>query len=322
VFAAALRDMEDYSAFASLRYLVFGGEAIDWQYLHGLLESSSFQARIINSYGPTECSDVVSTHEYRQLDLSDAGSMRGQLIGEALPHSHLVKLNAFGRLLPASLPGELYIHNRQPALGYIGHARDQGLNELSFSELAYEQDTWLYASGDRSRLRKLDGQLVFEYLGRKDQQVKVNGIRIELAEVEFILDRLFPGQQKRVLAHRNQLLAFIKSNEKQLDNTALRARLLAEVPAYLVPQQFIALKKWPLTVNGKIDLPQLYQLAEQYIASEHLPTANAIEETLHKIWSALLGVKQLGVEDDFFLIGGNSIIATQILSRIQRHFSV
>src|SRR5690606_20875829 len=187
---------------------------------------------------------------------------------------------------------------------------------------AYEQDTWLYASGDRSRLRKLDGQLVFEYLGRKDQQVKVNGIRIELAEVEFILDRLFPGQQKRVLAHRNQLLAFIKSNEKQLDNTALRARLLAEVPAYLVPQQFIALKKWPLTVNGKIDLPQLYQLAEQYIASEHLPTANAIEETLHKIWSALLGVKQLGVEDDFFLIGGNSIIATQILSRIQRHFSV
>src|SRR5690606_15082523 len=129
---------------------------------------------------------------------------------------------------------------------------------------------------------------VIEYLGRKDKQVKVNGIRIELAEVEFLLDQLFPAQQKRVLAHRNQLIAFVNCNEKQLDNLELRSRLLEKVPAYLVPQQFIAIRRWPLTVNGKIDLKALHELAESLLTTEYITPENDIEKHLHTIWCQLL----------------------------------
>ncbi|KAA0102330.1 non-ribosomal peptide synthetase [Mycolicibacterium sp. P1-18] len=301
------------SSLGSVRYVVFGGEALDASRLTAWYERhDATSPRLVNMYGITETCVHVS---HRPLEVVDATNAAGSVIGDAIPGLRMHLLDESLQPVPTGVVGEIYVAGGQIARGYVGKP---GLTASRFVANPFDGDgERLYRSGDTATWTE-DGQLV--YVGRSDQQVKVRGYRIELGEVESALAAL-PDVANAAAAvrqdetGRSRLVGYVVGRT-QLDMTDVRARLATRLPDYMVPTALVVLESLPLTVNGKLDRAALPAPAEAPVPVEP-PATGSTAESLAALYSEILGAP-VGVDDDFFTMGGDSIVAIQLVNRARR----
>ncbi|WP_405497091.1 non-ribosomal peptide synthase/polyketide synthase [Nocardia sp. NBC_00511] len=296
----------------ALRYIVFGGEALDPRRLRDWYDRHGDTApRLVNMYGITETTVHVS---YRPLARADADAgLAG--IGRALPGLGMLVLDRRLRPAPIGITGEIYVCGEQLARGYLGRP---SLTATRFVANPYgAPGERLYRSGDLGRWTPA-GEL--EYFGRADDQVKVRGFRIELGEIEAAV-LAQPGVRQVAVVARpdvtggSRLAAYVVAETAvALDVARLRAAVSGRVPDYMVPAAFMVLERLPLTVNGKLDRRALPEpIAE---AAVYRAPVSAAEIAVAQVISEVLEVEQVGLDDGFFLLGGNSLSATRVAARL------
>ncbi|MDT5176330.1 MAG: hypothetical protein QOJ95_528, partial [Mycobacterium sp.] len=296
----------------SLRYIIFGGEALDAGRLAAWYrDREASMPQLVNMYGITETCVHVS---HRPLESADAESV----IGGPIPGLQIHLLDGALQPVPIGVVGELYIAGGQVARGYVGRA---GLTASRFVANPFDASgERLYRSGDTAMWTE-SGDLV--YVGRSDQQVKVRGYRIELGEVESALAAL-PDVVTAAAAvrqddtGRSRLVGYLVGRQA-IDVADVRARLAERLPDYMVPSALVELDALPLTVNGKLDRAALPAPAEK--PSSALEVADRGEGTTAELIAALCSeilTASVGVDDDFFTMGGDSIVAIQLVNRARR----
>ena len=297
----------------SVRYLIFGGEALKPQKLQSWRQKYP-AVTIVNMYGITEITVHATYREITDLEIERGISD----IGKAIPTLQLYILNN-GNLCGIGIPGELHIAGAGLARGYLNQPE---LTAAKFIDHPLEVGGRLYKTGDLARLLP-DGNV--EFLGRIDHQVKIRGFRIELGEIENQILKLSDVTEAVVTVGKDglgdQFLCAYFVCAAAVSVNELRRHLSVMLPDYMIPAHFVRLEKLPLTPNGKIDrkaLPEPVTRPEQ----EYVAPRNEMEQKLVRIWSEVLGVEKVGINDSFFELGGHSLRATVLISRINEEFNL
>jgi amino acid adenylation domain-containing protein/non-ribosomal peptide synthase protein (TIGR01720 family) len=315
------------SLWPSLRLIIFGGEALDLPMLAPWIECYGDQKpALVNMYGITETTVHVTS---RQVSEQDVRSGLGSRIGGAIEDRELYILDEHLRPVPIGVVGQLYVGGGGLARGYL-HRAELTAERFVPHPSSQQEGARLYQTGDLARWR-IDGDI--EYLGRIDTQVKIRGFRIELGEIEAHIAR-YPGVRTSVVmlredrARERRLVAYIVPSPGEAPSRSeLRRFLLERVPEYMIPAHFVLLDELPRTSNGKLDhralpLPEQERSdPEEKLVLPGTPT----EEILAGIWSSVLGIEQIGIHDNFFALGGDSIRSIQVLSQARErgiHFSL
>ncbi|MGI9622272.1 MAG: amino acid adenylation domain-containing protein, partial [Acidimicrobiales bacterium] len=299
-------------AFVTLETLMVGGEALDVDTMRSLLRAGP--ARLVNGYGPTECTTFSAWYLIEEL----GEAARTVPIGGPTRNTELHVLDDQQRLVPRGVEGELCVGGPGLAAGYLG---DPEMTQTRFVEAVVgDRLTRLYRTGDLVR-RRADG--VIEYLGRLDHQVKLRGFRIELGEVEAAV-RLTPGVGSAVVkvvgeGSKRSLVAFV-SGTNEVTPESVGETVAALVPAYMVPARTVVLDEMPLTRSGKVDRVALEEPSEA--AVEQRQTTDPRIGRMAEVWRRTLGVATLGPDEDFFSRGGNSLLAMELLARIDDEYGV
>jgi amino acid adenylation domain-containing protein/non-ribosomal peptide synthase protein (TIGR01720 family) len=288
--------------------LVLGGDACPWTLVERI-GTLSQDCAVLNHYGPTEATVGALTYELGEEQLPSETVPLGRPLGNV--HAYILdnKLHP----VPIGVAGELHLGGAGLARGYIN--RPGATAEKFIPNPFNDRGERLYKTGDRARYLS-DGQI--EFLGRIDNQVKIHGYRIELGEIESALREHEDVTTGVVIAREDrgakQLVAYLVTRKK-LTSAELRSFLNHKLPDYMVPTSFIFLERLPLTLNGKLDRNALP--APDYLQSDGEFTAprTDVEKLLAQIWSAVLGVERVGVHDNFFDLGGDSILSIQIVAR-------
>ncbi|MDE3330037.1 non-ribosomal peptide synthetase [Burkholderia pseudomallei] len=309
----------DLSARLALRYVVFGGEALDARSLARWYERHADTApRLVNMYGITETTVHVS---YLALSRAIAGMPANSLIGRPLPDLRVYVLDAALRPVPAGVPGEMYVAGAGLARGYL---RRPSLTAQRFIADPFgPPGTRMYRTGDVARWRA-DGGL--DFIGRADEQVKVRGFRVELGEIAARLacDPSVAQAQAVVRqdgpAHERLVAYVVPRAGATIDVCALRASLAAEMPEYMVPAAIVALDAMPLTPNGKLDRAALP--APIVTGTSRRAPENRIEQQVCAMFAELLDAQTLGAEDNFFELGGDSLLAMRAINKLRQTFDV
>jgi amino acid adenylation domain-containing protein/non-ribosomal peptide synthase protein (TIGR01720 family) len=301
---------------SALRYVIFGGEALELASLRPWFDRyGDARPQLVNMYGITETTVHVT---YRPISLEDLQAGAGSVIGVPIPDLRLFVLDPYGSPVPIGIAGEMYVGGGGVARGYLDRAE---LTAQRFVPDPFAGDgSKLYRTGDLAR-RLENGDL--EYLGRIDDQVKIRGFRIELGEIEAVLAR-HPGVTDAVVLAREdagldkRLVAYVVpagSSVGLIDQ--LKEHLRAKLPEYMVPAHYLLLEQLPLTANGKTDRKALP--APDYGRREderpYVAPRTATEETLAGIWADVLGAPRVSIDDDFFDLGGDSILTIQVIAR-------
>jgi amino acid adenylation domain-containing protein/non-ribosomal peptide synthase protein (TIGR01720 family) len=299
-------------AFGGMRTLLVGGEQVDPHWMREVLRQGPPQ-RLLNGYGPTE----NTTFSVCKLVSSIPEDAAVVPIGRPIANTRAYVLDPLGQELPIGVPGELYLAGDGLALGYYG--RDDATAAAFITDATQGR---LYRTGDIVR-RLADGDIVF--IGRCDGQVKLRGYRIELGEIEVTLTRL-PGVREVAVvvqqesSDRRSLVAYVVGTpDDPPDPARLRQELAGRLPAYMVPAQFVLLPALPLNENGKLDRRALAALACN-VADKPASSqpAGAREACLATVWQDVLGRSHIGIHDAYFELGGDSITAIQVVSRLRR----
>jgi amino acid adenylation domain-containing protein len=307
-FYPLVADPQRHGRLASLRHVVLGGEPIRLTLLSHWLSGADCRARVVNSYGPTECTDVVAFHVIEDLRRPEASVP----LGRAVPHCGLHVLDDDLRPAIPGLIGELCISGICVGNGYLNRP-EQTAAAFVTSPLTGQR---LYRTGDL--VRELgDGTL--EYIGRKDFQVKVRGLRIELGEIEQAITAC-PGVSDALVLCRDESLVGYAVSSDALDVSAMFSLLRDRLPVYMVPSAIVVLPAWPLTPNGKVDRKALPSPAGDASGVPFVAPRTEVEQQLAQIWQDVLRRERIGVDDNFFALGGHSLLATQIVSRIRQSF--
>jgi tyrocidine synthetase III len=300
-----------HTPLSSIRLLISGGDSLNSASVAGYLG----KMEIYDSYGPTEAT-VASTWN----KIEDAHTVA--IIGSPASNRGIYILNHRQNLLPIGLTGEIYIAGTGLARGYLNQPE---LTQQKFLPNPFDPGTRMYATGDLGRWLP-DGKIAF--IGRKDEQVKVSGCRIEPGEIESILYS-YPGiDAVSVLAKSNgdgdaQLVAYIVS-EESISPMELRAYLDQSLPPYMVPHRYVQLQELPLASNGKVDRKALLALecADMHIAVEYVAPRNETETKLALIWQQVLDREKISAKDHFFELGGHSLKITRVASQVHKTFDV
>ncbi|WP_229807971.1 amino acid adenylation domain-containing protein, partial [Actinomadura livida] len=296
----------------ALRYIVFGGEALDLGRLEDWYSRHAEDAPVlVNMYGITETTVHVS---YLALDRVHAATAPGSLIGVGIPDLKLYVLDDRLQPVPPGVAGELYVAGAGLARGYLNRP---GLSAERFVADPFGgPGTRMYRTGDLGRWRR-DGTL--EYLGRADQQVQLRGFRIELGEIQAVLTRHEAVRDAAVLVRDDRLVAYVVGTTagSGADSAELRRFAAGSLPDYMVPAAVVGLDALPLTSNGKLDRAALPAPDFAAKVSSRAPRTPE-EETLAGLFAEVLGLERVGVDDGFFDLGGDSIIAIQLVSRARR----
>ncbi|MDP5209828.1 non-ribosomal peptide synthetase [Microbulbifer sp. 2205BS26-8] len=294
----------------SVRQIFCSGEALPMAAAKHCLAQLP-NTKLYNLYGPTEAAiDATAWHCE-----ADADEM---LIGRPIANDRIYILDSHHQPVPIGLAGELYIAGEGVARGYWN--RPELTAECFLADpFDTESQSRMYKTGDWGRW-KTDGTI--EFLGRKDFQVKVHGLRVELGEIEAQLEAIATIKGVVVVAHERDaescLIAYCLSDDTNLDTERLRSTLLRAFPDYMVPAAYVRVESWPLTTNGKLDRAALpLPDGEAYVRREYEVPGNALEETLARLWAELLGVERVSRWDNFFALGGHSLIAMQLISRLR-----
>ncbi|HSE19254.1 MAG TPA: amino acid adenylation domain-containing protein [Pyrinomonadaceae bacterium] len=305
------------ASLAALRYVIFGGEALHPVQLKQWREQYR-AVRLINMYGITETTVHVTFKEITPQEIADNVSN----IGRPIPTTTTYIMDANLRLLPVGVRGEIVVGGAGVARGYVG--RDD-LTRQKFVPNPYRPEERLYRSGDLARLLH-NGDLV--YLGRLDDQVQIRGFRVELGEIRSRLLK-YPQVSKAEVVARPirgdipELIAYVVT-AGEVNVTELRNHLVRSLPHYMIPAAIVLLKDLPLTANGKVDRKALPPVASERPDLETSYTAprTPVEDALLGIWTKVLGLERLGVNDDFFALGGHSILAMKLIALVQEAFHV
>ncbi|MGE5215837.1 MAG: amino acid adenylation domain-containing protein, partial [Chloroflexota bacterium] len=311
---------EDPTVLAGLTQLLIGGETLSLSHVKNAL-SLLPQTEIINGYGPTECTTFACCYSIRRELLS---SMISVPIGRPISNTRVYILDGHWSPVPVGIIGDLYIGGDGLARGYLNRPDLTAEKFIPYS-CSDEPSERLYKTGDLARYLP-DGRI--EFIGRKDDQVKIRGFRIELGEIEAVLNQHQKVKQAVVLAQaepsgEKNLVAYVVSGDGKdaLSNSELRELLRSKLPDYMVPPRVIFLDVLPVGPNGKLDRQALAGVKEDRVAQSCLVApGNQVERQLAVIWETLLGVEPIGVLDNFFDIGGHSLLAVRLMSRIENSF--
>jgi amino acid adenylation domain-containing protein/non-ribosomal peptide synthase protein (TIGR01720 family) len=299
--------------FRSLRTLMVGGSVLNPRWPREVLAKGA-PNRLLHVYGPTESTTFASWHEVTDVPL-DAVNVP---IGRAVANTQLYVLDGYGNLAPTGTAGELVIGGDGLARGYR-NAGELTAEKFIAHPFVSDPAARLYRTGDRARWLP-DG--VIEFLGRQDRQVKVRGFRVELGEIEAVLRQLPGVKDCTVLARQDtdgpkRLVAYVERDwDASQDEGELRRALKERLPDYMVPAAFVFMEALPLTPTGKIDSAALAPPAA-YVSDDKAFAApvSAVEKTLARIWAEVLGLERVDIHDNFFQLGGDSIISIQIIVR-------
>ncbi|SFL00136.1 amino acid adenylation domain-containing protein [Lysobacter sp. cf310] len=304
----------------ALRYVVFGGEALELQMLRPWFERHGDRSpRLINMYGITETTVHVT---YRPITRADLERSAGSVIGAPIPDLHLYVLDPALAPVAVGEVGEIHVAGAGVSRGYLN--RPALTAERFFDWTSPEGErVRLYKTGDLAR-PLADGDL--EYLGRSDHQVKIRGFRIETGEIESVLARHECVRACAVIAAADRdggearLVAYVVPAEARASQATLRAHLATALPDYMVPSVFVELAALPLTENGKLDRRALPAPARQRpeLAYAFEPAIGALEAALCAAFGDTLAVDQVGRHDNFFELGGDSLSAARLLQRLKQ----
>ncbi|WP_343859383.1 amino acid adenylation domain-containing protein, partial [Fulvivirga kasyanovii] len=295
----------DIDIFEPLSYLLVGGDKLSPKHVHKVRQKFE-HLTLINGYGPTENTTFSICHRIEARD--------GDLIplGRPISNSSVFILDEHGKLLPVGVEGELYLGGDGLARGYLNQ---EELTREKFIANPYGEGR-LYKTGDLGCWRS-DG--LVDFAGRKDVQVKIRGYRVEPGEIENALQNISEVKEAVVTIHEGEhgskmLIGYIVGELH--DEKHYSHQLKQVLPSYMVPSQFIFLDALPLTSNGKVDKRALPMPDTEVLSGENgfVAARNEVEQKLVEIWSSVLGRSNVGIEDNFFLCGGDSIKALQIVS--------
>ncbi len=314
-----------------LRMVIIGGERAAAKAMLNRRFTEGEPVRLLNTYGPTETTVTATVWELTATAFND--DWMEVPIGHPVSNTQVYILDCHLEPVPIGVAGELYIGGAGLARGYLDHS-DQTAAKFIPNPFNVRVGDRLYRSGDLARYRA-DGNI--EFLGRTDRQVKLRGFRIELGEIEAVLSRHQQVRQVAVVVRddaanedpsapqrRKRLVAYIVPAQPETLSTAdLRNFVQAALPEYMVPV-FVLLDALPLTVSRKIDYRMLPEpgLSRPELAHDISTPRNPVEELLETLWAEILGIGQVGIHDNFFDLGGHSLMATQLVSRIRKTFGV
>jgi amino acid adenylation domain-containing protein/non-ribosomal peptide synthase protein (TIGR01720 family)/FkbM family methyltransferase len=301
---------------AALRWVIFGGESLEPASLRAWVERyGDERPALVNMYGITETTVHVT---FRRLGRREVLEGAGSVLGAPIADLSVYVLDRNGSPVPTGVAGELQVGGAGVALGYLGRP-ELTAERFVPDPFSGEPGVRLYRSGDLGRWRA-GGEL--EYLGRIDHQVKVRGFRIELGEIEAVLGR-HPGVASAVVLAREdapgerRLVAYVVGAAGEAPRIEdLRSHLQRTLPEHMVPAAFVSLPALPLTPNGKLDRAALPtpggerpELAQSFVAPR-----TPEEEVLCGIWCQALGIAEVGVHDNFFALGGDSILSLRVVA--------
>ncbi|WP_075344663.1 non-ribosomal peptide synthetase, partial [Tenacibaculum agarivorans] len=298
----------------SIRYVIFGGEALNPSYL-ARWKGQYSDCQLINMYGITETTVHVTYKEITASDVTNSVST----IGSAIPTLSCYIVDEHLNLVPQGVVGELCVGGSGVARGYLGRPE---LTNTRFVENPFIEggSSKLYKSGDLGRWLP-DGTI--EYIGRKDNQVKIRGYRIELGEIENVLSQVSGIHSSCVLAKEdgsgNKRLVGYVVKDDELDKETIQAELKESLPDYMIPMLWVELEEMPLTSNGKLDKKSLPEPDGSLLSTKvYVGPRNEKEVQIANIWQDILGLEKVGVYDNFFELGGHSLLVVQLISRLQK----
>ncbi|OXB23744.1 hypothetical protein B0A80_09795 [Flavobacterium tructae] len=306
----ALVDIDDLK---TLETLITAGEAPDYEIIKPYLKYGTYY----NAYGPTEVS-VCGT--IFKMPESDTEAYRNIPIGKPISNAKIHILDHYNNLVPVGVVGEICIGGTGVARGYLNR---EELTNSKFIKNPFAADGNLYRTGDLGKWTK-EGNII--YVGRNDEQVKIRGYRIELSAIEQqlllndqILETVVCVEEGYEGA--KELVAYIVASET-INSGNIRSFLSKILPEYMLPQKYVQLEQMPLTINGKIDKKALYKLQNGTVIEDNhvFVAATTLEEKLLvSVWEEVLKKEGIGIKDNFFSIGGDSIKSIQIVSKLKQH---
>ncbi len=304
---------EHQSATDSLKYIIMGADVLamsDYQWL--LSRFNDEVSMVANTYGPTECTVEVTRFLPAKGSLPD---LTNSPIGKPYQNSSIYIVDNSMNPVPTGVSGEILIGGAQVGRGYW---QQPELTSQKFIKSPFVEGERLFRTGDFGRWLP-DGDIEFQ--GRQDNQIKIRGFRIELGEIESTINKNPSVEQAIVQVHEaanksKQLVAYVSGKELE-DMSALKEQAFADLPSYMVPQHWVLLDAMPLTANGKLDRKALTRLVDLDDKSEYVAPRNETEAALAGIWADILKVEQVGVFDNFFDLGGHSLLVMQVISAIQ-----
>ncbi len=313
---------ESVTILSGVQQLLVGGEVLSVNHVRRAL-SCLPGVSIIHVYGPTEATTFATSYRIPRDVADDAGSLP---IGRPIGNTSIYVLDTLGRLVPAGVAGELYIGGPGVARGYWNQP-ELTAEKFVANPFSDVRESWLYRTGDLCRWRA-DGNL--EFLGRMDDQVKLRGFRIELGEIEFVLNE-YPDVAQSVVILREdhpgdkRLVAYcVPTTEIVLNHSELRGHLRSRLPDYMVPSAFVSLDTLPLTSSGKVNRRGLPAPDDSRpdLETHYVAPRNPIEQKLASIWAEVLGIEAIGIHDNFFSLGGHSLLVTRVNARISSELQV
>ncbi|MGL4343724.1 MAG: amino acid adenylation domain-containing protein, partial [Cellulosilyticaceae bacterium] len=303
---------------SSLKRLMSGGEALtvaQTEKFNRLLHQG-YGVTMHNLYGPTEATIEVSYY-----DCPTSEKVPPVLIGKPCHNSRLYVLDHQKQLVPVGVIGELYIAGTGVARGYL---KREDLTAEKFMEDPYYEGDRMYRSGDLARWLA-NGQV--EYLGRIDNQVKIRGFRIELGEIEDRMAEHLGIYESAVIAMEDEkgatYLCGYYTGDVEISREELKEHLLQKLPDYMIPEYFMRVERMPVSANGKLDRKALPRPERTTcVVTEYVAPQDQVQETLVDIWSEVLNVEKVGINDSFFELGGHSLKAIRLIAEIHKTFKV
>ncbi|WP_339305760.1 amino acid adenylation domain-containing protein [Paenibacillus sp. FSL L8-0435] len=299
-----------------VRAILFGGERVSVGHVRKALAHIG-PGRLNHLYGPSE-STVYTT--YLPVDFVDESALTVP-IGRPISNTTVYIVDSQNKLLPIGVAGELCVGGEGLVQGYNNRPE---LTAEKFVDHPFVPGERMYRTGDLAKWLP-DGTI--EYVGRTDDQVKVRGFRIELGEIEAQLQKVEGIRKTTVFARENasgekQLCAYYEA-DRELPAAELKSVLSQKLPAYMIPAYLIQLERLPLTTNGKVDRRSLPAPEESLQPGEgHTPPRTPLEASLAEIWKSVLGLEHIGVHDNFFDLGGHSLRATTLVSKVHQELNV
>ncbi|MCK4763260.1 MAG: AMP-binding protein, partial [Candidatus Aminicenantes bacterium] len=293
----------------------------------------SEDCRVYNMYGPTEATIMAAVLEIDKTKYDFYEKLSGIPIGPPIANNNLFILDRYSNPVPLEVPGELYIGGDSLSRGYLNYPE---LTSEKFMGAAHPPSKGLtshlspitlYRTGDLARWL-VDGTV--EFVGRIDFQVKIRGFRIEPGEIENRLLKHEAVKEAFVMVRQqksgeNYLCAYIVSGSKEqgVGSEEMREYLSHSLPDYMIPAYFVFIERMPLNPNGKIDIKAL-PAPEVKSMKEYIPPRNKVEETLAETWAVVLKLdkRKIGIEDDFFALGGHSLSVTKLVGKIHKELDV
>lgn len=302
----------DAETFNGLDYLITGGDIVSPKYV-ARVQKVNKNINIICGYGPTENTTFTTCFKIPK----EWDENKSIPIGHVISGTKAYIVDPDNKLQPIGVEGELCTSGQGIAEGYVNNAE---LTEKSFVDNPFDSiNSKMYRTGDLAKFTS-DGKILF--LGRKDNQIKINGFRIEISEIERVICEIDDIKQVKVLCRNNKLVCYYVA-EKEYSSHKIKDIIKTKLPNYMIPTKFISLNSMPLNVNGKIDAESLKDLDDVHNEDiEYTQPRNNVEERLQKIWDKILETKLIGIYNNFMESGGNSLKAMTLRYEVEKEFGV